>query len=255
MAAPASFLAIETVGTGLLEKALRKYQVNEELVEFITQPPLRVQEKQDDNLVWVVKRDGLELNTLEDYANLDDPDKIQPILSGIRDKVDATKGNLGQLSRLRTCWNDIRKQLEAADVVAVKAPEPAEEEDVDRPLDRPTQRKLMSDWTATYSEALWHEGQHTPCDSLVGRVHREFEAQAMTLLLISKVRTVLMDKKPKERKTVPISGSGVTLTVDAEDQTVALSSVYEYFMGLTVLMNAWSHVGTRLVESKLEPGD
>ena len=140
MAAPAKFLSFVTVGDNLCEKALRLYMVDEELIDYITKPPIKDLKKEGDVDVWVVKKERMDVDSLEANANLDGPDIIQPILQGFRDAVGATKGKLAHLSQLRTCWNDIRKHLQAADVVAVKLPEPVEGEDVDRPLDKPSQK-------------------------------------------------------------------------------------------------------------------
>ena len=98
----------------------------------------------------------------------------------------------------------------------------------------------------------------TPSDSLVGRVYREFINSVGTLISIQRVRTILMDKAPKHKHQVPVGmspdGVAISVSVAQEVANVTLSTVVEYYIGLQVLMHAWTFCGTHLVESKLKPG-
>ena len=76
------------------------------------------------------------------------------------------------------------------------------------------------------------------------------------MLPISMVRTILMDKTPKKKRRVNLGsssdGASITLNVDEDGGVVAMSSIYEYYMGLTILMNTRSLVGTNRVPSALQ---
>ena len=249
-----AYTAIETVGDKLLDKALAQYGIHPDLILYIAgKSETVVTQESGTEVSKYVERCGFD--SLESFANFEDAASVQALLRSFVNAVDATKGNFGELGKLRTCWNDIRKQLEAADIAPTKA-EPVEEEDVDKPLEKAKMRIVRSSFVNLYSEYLYFDPRLTPCDSLIGRIYREFEGGSMTLLPISKVRTILMDKTPKEKRKVNLGsaagGTSITLNVDDDGGVVAMSSIYEYYMGLTILMNTWSLVGTTRVTSSLQ---
>ena len=261
MSAPAKFQLIETGGDAPLAKALALYEVDLALIEFITREPVEgvaavTGTESVQAVEGVAEVRGLGMRKLEDLANVAEPDvpgDVSQALKAIRDSLPKTTGNILQFSRLRTCYLDVRKQLASVEEAVTKVVEP-EQEDSEKPLDKPTQVAMKARWKATYSSNLWFEGQATPSDGLVGRVYREFINHTMTLITITRVRTVLMDKKPQARRQVPLGntadGMEISVNMAAEQGNVTMGSVFEYYIGLTVLMNAWAFAGSYLVDSR-----
>ena len=129
-----SYTAIETVGDNLAEKALKLYGIEADLITYLTQKSEDAT-TQESGVDVVVHIDRCGFDTLESFGHFEDPEAVQPILRGFADAAPKTKGSFAQLGKLRSCWNDIRKQLAAADVAPTKVEIP-EVEDVDRPLER-----------------------------------------------------------------------------------------------------------------------
>ena len=260
MAAPAKFQLIETGGDAPLAKALKLYEVDAALIDFITREPVdEVVGVTGSSTVEAVEAvaevKGLGMRKLEDLANVAEPDvpgDVSQALKAIRDSLAKTSGNILQFSRLRSCYLDVRKQLASVEEAVTKVVD-TEQEDSEKPLDKPTQVAMKARWKQTYSPNLCFEGQATPSDGLVGRVYREFINGTMTLITITRVRTVLMDKKPQARRQVPLGntadGMEVSVSVAAEHGNVTMGSVFEYYIGLTVL-NAWAFAGSYMVDSR-----
>ena len=187
-------------------------------------------------------------------APVEKPGAVHDALASIRDRCEATVDDIVQLSRQSSCFEGIRSQLKANEDAVLKVEPPPADEDTEKPLTKAELKQLRTAWTSRYSSSLWLEPQQTPCDQLVCRLYREFHGECMTLMLVNTVRTVLMDKKAPSKRHVPVGlaqdGMQVSVTLQADERNVTMGTVIEYYLGLTVLMNAWSFCGSHLVVVK-----
>ncbi|CAE8721778.1 unnamed protein product, partial [Polarella glacialis] len=101
-------------------------------------------------------------------------------------------------------------------------------EDMDEPLDAPTQDSLLKQWTATYNQnlAAWLR----PADSLLGRIYREVQRNTPTVISIKKVKSLLIASRPSSEREVNLGGN----------VKLQLSDGY---WGLRILGYAYSVVG------------
>lgn len=184
----------------------------------------------------------LKMENLDDFINYVNEDKAKQELADIVQGCNAVKNDQIQVARLRTAWIVAKAAIVESGV---------KEEELDSPLLASQSQQLEQAWKLRYPFEI--DIYLTPADSLLGRVYREFKKRQPTVLSIAKVKSVLMDKKPRDDRVVSLP-AGVTLRFDEEDSLV-IRSAMEYYFQLRVLMYAWSYCGNFVTSSAGQVAD
>jgi hypothetical protein len=120
-------------------------------------------------------------------------------------------------------------------------------EHADEPLLFVVQQALEAKFTARYSWTL--EPKYQPCNSLIGRVRREFEKWSPTIFNLHRVKTVFTTNKvhePKKRRLA--TGITFTLEVDEEADDVQSNKFRHIMAKYEVLALAWGIAGNYEVD-------
>jgi hypothetical protein len=159
--------------------------------------------------------------------NIDDLD------AKVASKLQPPAVSLKAVATIRNVWR--RCEVEAKRGLAGEALAP---EDWEVPLHSTTKNSLTSKCASAYGVVL--RARKMPCDSLLGRIFREREKQALTAFPLGRVRSLATTPQIKERHQL---GHGVVLE-HGVDKTVDLSmTLHGFWLCLCVLLNAYVIVG------------
>ena len=141
--------------------------------------------------------------------------------------------SLRDVSVIRTVWRRAKVEAERALSGTVEAPE-----DWEIPLNPTTKNALTSKSAAAYGTV--YRARKMPCDSLLGRIYREREKQSLTAFPLGRVRSLATSPLAKERQSL---GNGIVLEHGVAKGVDLSSTVYGYWLCLSVLMHAYVLVG------------
>jgi len=79
-----------------------------------------------------------------------------------------------------------------------------------------------------------------PCDTLLGRVYREREEQALTVYPLARVRSLATQPQSREKRQL---GAGVVLEQGADTSADFSGSPYGFWLSLSILLHAYVIVG------------
>ena len=194
----------------------------------------------------LIKEEGV--TNLEEFASLWTKDGFEKEAQEFRDKVDAIKGKMVEASRLRIAIQVARGVLDRPK--GKETAQPAEA-DVEAPLDPMARESMAQAWTARYHLHLtmWLD----PADGLVNRLYREFRTNTVSILEVTKFKSVYTDHNPTPEKKVTLA-EGLVVTVAGKEQGEEVTDVVQYYFALRVLANASAKAGNYEVESKIEKG-
>ena len=118
----------------------------------------------------------LGVESLQDFVGLVDSTSSEAEIKSLIVDKSACKDDLVQLSRVRNAWKEAHGQVEKTRKRKLEGLV----EEGDDPLDTSTQESLLESFGSTYGIKLtMHE---MPADSLLGRVYREFQRGAPTMI-------------------------------------------------------------------------
>ena len=157
----------------------------------------------------------------------------------------AEKGSLIQLARLRAAWKEAHTSLEQRRKRKIEGVA----EDAEEPLEPSVAESLNAAWIRLYVHRL--EIHLTPSDSLLGRIYREFQRGAASLIPARKVTSLYRASLPQQQPEVSLHLS-LKLQVDSEPSPV--KDLVDYYFRLRILANAYSLAGSHNVDSVLTPG-
>ena len=196
-----------------------------------------------DPLIKYLENLGVEC--ISDFVGLVESGKYEQQLDDLVLAKSAEKGSLIQLARLRAAWKEAHTSLEQQrkrkiDGVA---------EDAEEPLEPSVAESLNAAWLRLYGHRL--EIHLTPSDSLLGRIYREFQRGAASLIPAHKVTSLYRASLPQQKTEVSLHLS-LKLQVDSEPSPV--KDLVDYYFRLRILANAYSLAGSHKVDSVLTPG-
>ena len=150
------------------------------------------------------------------------------------------------LARLRTAWQEGATMMERKKKRKVDGVQ----DDLDEPIDDVIRTDLMTAFHAKHgiSPTMFL----MPSDHLLGRIHREFENNNMSVLPIKKAISLYLASQPKEPQQITLGG-GVSVKI-GNSEAPPVRKVVRYYFGLRVLANAKAIAGTHQVASKTSPG-
>ena len=123
-------------------------------------------------------------------------------------------------------------------------------QDLDDPLHADTARDLQATFKKEYN--LEVDSRLMPSDSLLGRVRREWHRGTPTVVPLHKVKSIIGDRAPMDRKSLPVGAGDIQLVVH-EPATENVTSIIDAYWRLRVLTMAWALCGTDEVDSVIKP--
>ena len=175
------------------------------------------------------------LETLEDFIYLLPSDTWEKSLQSNLDAIAELKGKPLVLARFKGAY-------EAGLQAVRQAAQPAARmsaDSLDDVLPESTIATVSKDYKATYNLDI--DPALEPADSLRSRLYREFRKGTMSVIPMSKVKSLLHQSNPKSQESVAISGN-IKLEFDQEPP-VNVGSVIAYYWGLRTLAYGWSWAG------------
>ena len=148
-------------------------------------------------------------------------------------KMDPPATSLQACATIRTVWR--RCKLEAERKLSGESTLP---EDWEVPLHTSTKNGLTSRCKAAYGFEF--RAAKMPCDTLLGRVFREREKQALTVYPLARVRSLATQPQSRERRNM---GSGFLVEQGVDNATDMSGSPYGDWLSLTILLHAYIIVG------------
>ena len=188
---------------------------------------------------------GLGLSCISDFVGLVTTAGYESELKSQVLDLSPVKGDVLQLARLRAAWREGSLLLEKARKRRLEGAL----EDADEPLDTQTQEDLLTQWKNTYQLQLSIHAM--PSDTLLGRVYREFQRGAPTLIPAKRMQSLFRGTLPSSKEEVNL---GASIKVQLASEPEPVKSVIAYYQALRVLANAYAIAGVHLVESVVSPG-
>ena len=139
---------------------------------------------------------------MSDFVNLVGAKSAEEQLSSLVLEQSPEKGKPIQLSRLRSAWREGQLLLQQGRKRRVEGI--AEEPD-DEPLDETTSESLRTNWQRMYGHRP--DIRLTPSDVLLGKVCREFQRGAPTLIPIRRVTSLFKASQPVQKTEVALGWS------------------------------------------------
>ena len=175
------------------------------------------------------------LETLEDFIYLLPSDTWEKSLQSNLQGIPELKDKPLVLARFKSAYEaglqDVRQAALPASRTSTEA--------MDDSLPESTLATVSRDFKAKYCMEL--DSALEPADSLRSRIYREFRKGTMTVLPITKVKSVLHQSGPRAQESVSLSGN-IKLEFD-QDSPVNVSSVISYYWGLRTLAYGWAWAG------------
>ena len=203
---------------------------------------LWTQSRLSDPLIKYLTDLGVE--SLSDFVNLVDAKSAEEQLATIVLDQSPEKGKAIQLSRLRSAWQEGQLLLQQGRKRRLEGIS----EDPDEPLDETTSESLQTNWQRMYGHRP--DICLMPSDVLLGKVYREFQRGAPTLIPIRRVTSLFKASQPVQKTEVAL-GSGLKLQTTMEPGPVR--DIVSYYLLLRVLANAYALAGSHKVASVLNP--
>ena len=157
-------------------------------------------------------------------------DDLEPMVFA---KMDPPATSLQASATIRTVWR--RCKLEAERKLSGESTLP---EDWEVPLHTSTKNGLTSRCKAAYGFEF--RAAKMPCDTLLGRVFREREKQALTVYPLARVRSLATQPQSRERRNL---GSGFLVEQGVDNAADMSGSPYGFWLSLTILIHAYIIVG------------
>ena len=156
------------------------------------------------------------------------------------------KDDPGELAKLKQAW----REAEALNSRSLKrAAEGLQGEELDSPLDSDVQKQVEDNFRKAYG---WPglPSRQVACDSLLGRVKREFERRQPSMFSILRVRTLAQAQRGNPLKTRRLSESVSLQLGEGEDDTPASTNgLYAWLLLLQVLCTTWAVAGCFYTEA------
>ena len=201
--------------------------------------------KDCDQSVFTYTTQTLECKSLRDFIGLVVKESYETELKTVILDHTAVKDSKVQLSRLRAAW-ELGSEILAKDKKSRTA---FANDDWDDPIESDTQQSLLAAWALTYNIVI--PMFLMPSDTLLGRLYREIQRVAATVIPLKKVRSLFQQTMPSRSERIPVS-SQVHLEVNREAEN-EINSILEYYVCLRILAYAYSLVGQHKVPSSRDP--
>ena len=150
------------------------------------------------------------------------------------------KDNPGELAKLKQAW----REAEALNARTFKRSAGGlQGEGLDSPLDSDVQKQVEDNFRKAYG---WPglPSRQVACDSLLGRVKREFERRQPSMFAILRVRTLAQAQRAQPLKTRRLSESVSLQLGEGEDDTPSSTNgLYAWLLLFQVLCTTWAVVG------------
>ena len=143
-------------------------------------------------------------------------------------------------------WRECESLVERGLVLTKTVPEPTELGDFEVPLPTSVQQDLEQQFLKRYSW-LRISSHSVGCDTLLGRVQREFLRRTPTVFRISRVRTRAQSAVSTSAKRQKISDQMSIHFNSGEPEERRISGVLEFLRQLRVLGNTWAMAGNFFV--------
>ena len=186
---------------------------------------------------------GLQLTTLANFANAVDSGKDvdKKLLEG-----SPKRGSINQLSRLKQAWREAEAEVKRA---LKRQEEGMEDFDYDEPLGAPEKEVVDSNFLKAYGWPKALDPRRMGCDTLLGRVYREFVRLTMTLYAVSNVKVLAQARKGQPAKKHHVhSRLSFETHEPGEDPDVGAPGVRVFLEKLEALTNTWAVAGCYDVE-------
>ena len=175
------------------------------------------------------------VETLEEIIFFVEKATWEPSLMTLVDEVQSIRESRLILARFKSAWQSGVTAIQAAQTATAKH----ESADVEEPIPELQFQQLANDWQGSYNLKI--EPHLDPSDSLRARVWREFKRRALTIMEMSKVKSVVGGASPLDEDKISFE-KGVTIQFNKTDSQ-APKSVVEYYLKLRILCYAWSWSG------------
>ena len=175
------------------------------------------------------------LETLDDFIFSVTSSNWEDGIEAMCKQVRGLAENRVAVARFRSAYEAGQQAIRLAAQVASKTTPDA----LDEMLPQSTSEQLTKDFVTKY--ALTLDPAMEPSDQLRARVYREFRKGTISVIPITKVKSILTSSGPKSQEAVSLPG-GLQLQFDRE-MTVEVNSVISYYCGLRTLMHAWAWAG------------
>ena len=146
----------------------------------------------------------------------------------------------GQEARLKQAWRE-------ADIITTegltRAGQSMAMQEVDAPLDDTLQKGLESNFRTAYGWAKI-DNRRTGCDSLLGRVSREFQRRQPSMFAVSRVKCLARAQKSSNAKRQRVAdGLNLEWFGELNDVTDDTDTLAKWLRNLDVLANTWALAG------------
>ena len=143
------------------------------------------------------------VETLEDFIFLVEKATWGPSLKTLVDEVQSIRESRLILARFKSAWQSGVTAIQAAQTASAKH----ESADVEEPIPELQFQQVANDWQRSYNLKI--EPHLDPSDSLRARVWREFKRRALTVMEMSKVKSVVGGASPLDEDKISFE-KGVT---------------------------------------------
>ena len=178
--------------------------------------------------------------SMEQFANLlDNKNELKDEVFAHVSSITTKKGV--ELSNLKQAWR------EAEGIVArglKRASEGIPEETLDEPLHVDAQKRIEAEFTRYYRFTL--KPAKMGCDSLLGRLKREFDKHLVTIFPVTRVRSIAHVSRDLPQRKRRIAADVVVefeSTEDAHNDLKDMNRVFLLFNQLDVLATTWAVAG------------
>ena len=126
--------------------------------------------------------------------------------------------------------------------------------DLEAPLTDHEKEDLGSAWKKRYPFNI--QSRLMGCDALVNRTYREWRRLTATVPEISKVKNQATMLRPAQEKREQLTREFFIIHHNATVAGIdnAISSIYDFYLGLRILMNVWAYIGNYDTNSSAKPG-
>jgi hypothetical protein len=180
--------------------------------------------------------------SLKNFANW--VDEAKELQSEVLEKVASHKTDRAALAALKQSWREV-ESIVARGVKrsAEGLPDVAQDE----PLPHGIQDSIMDTFVKTYKFDL--EPKRRPCDSLLGRVKREFDTSSPTMFPLHRVRSLAMTTRSTDHKKHRVGELEITDLADTEIFVEDGSERLRYMLHqLELLSVTWAMAGVTSVK-------
>ena len=125
--------------------------------------------------------------------------------------------------------------------------------DIEAPLADKEKEDLLTAWKSRYSFSV--QSKLMGSDTLVSRTYREWRNRTPTVPAISKIRNQTSMLKPSRERREQLTKelSIVRQGLNEEDFEYVLDTIYDYYVGVRILVNVWAYVGNFNTASAHDP--